>query len=132
MSLNHLKISQNIIHPMMTISFIDFVLLLVLLVMSTTVFATPSGIQLKFPFEASQGQVDPVTTTIEITGENVIYVDNRVVTLNELRRFLASSDFRKKLIFIKSDRRSSMGRVADIFDLCRGIPGARINVSTSN
>ena len=67
---------------------------------------------------------------ITITSENVIYVDARVVTLIELRRFLASKDLRHESIMIKVDRRSSMGRVSDILDLCRGISGANVNVST--
>ena len=67
---------------------------------------------------------------IVITSENVIYIDGKVVTLNELRRFLARGDFRFHAIMIKADRRSSMGRVADILDLCRGISGATVNVST--
>ena len=67
---------------------------------------------------------------ITVTSENVIYIDTRVVTLNELRRFLAQGNFYKEPLMIKADRRASMGRVADILDLCRGISGASVNVST--
>jgi len=68
--------------------------------------------------------------TITITSENVIYIDGRVVTLNELRHFLAQGNFTRDVLRIKADSRASMGRVADILDLCRGISGASVNVST--
>ena len=67
---------------------------------------------------------------ITVTSENVIYIDGHVVTLNELRRFLAQGAFRRDALMIKADNRASMGRVADILDLCRGISGASVNVST--
>ena len=93
--------------------------------------------QMEFPLfrqEAnSSGGVSPLAgqgVVIMITSENVIYINDRVVTLNELRRFLAKGNFRQGALMIKADRRSSMGRVADILDLCRGISGASVNVST--
>jgi biopolymer transport protein ExbD len=70
------------------------------------------------------------TIGITVTSENVIYIDNRVVTLNELRRFLAQGDFHRDILMVKADPRASMGRVADILDLCRGLSGASVNVST--
>ena len=67
---------------------------------------------------------------IIVTSENVIYIDGHVVTLNELRRFLAQGGFRRDALMVKADKRASMGRVADILELCRGISGASVNVST--
>ena len=98
--------------------------------MSTTIFATPSGVAVNCPTRREVLNPSGRQVEITITSENVIYVDGKVVTLNELRRFLARGDFRSGVITIKADRRSSMGRVADILDLCRGISGATVNVST--
>ena len=121
---------KNVFHPILAIGFINFVLMIVIIIMSTTIFARPSGVQMEFPsFKEgvySGGQV----VVIMVTSENVIYIDGRVVTLNELRRFLVQGNFYKEPLMIKVDRRASMGRVADILDLCRGISGASVNVST--
>ena len=145
MSLERFKINQNIIHPMVAIGFINFVLTVELLIMSTTIFARPSGVEMQlasFKEEASrsggtamnvQGRTPPMAghaVVITVTGENVIYIDGRVVTLNELRHFLARGNFRMGILMIKVDPRASMGRVADILDLCHGISGASVNVST--
>ncbi len=131
MSLESFKIKRNIFHPILAVGFINFILTVVILIMSTTIFARPSGVQMEFPsFKEGATNASSGTIVITVTGENVIYINGRVVTLNELRRFLARGDFRGDVLMIKADRRASMGRVADILDLCRGISGASVNVST--
>ena len=130
MSLEKFAVKGNIIHPILAVGFINFVLMVVVLVISTTIFARPSGVQMEFP-SLKEGVNSPGQgVVIMVTAENVIYIDGRVVTLNELRRFLAQGNFRRDALMIKVDRRASMGRVADILDLCRGISGASVNVST--
>lgn len=129
MSLESQKIKENIFHPILTIGFINFGLLLVLIMMSTTIFAKPSGVQMEFP-SYREGISSGLEITIMVTSENVIYVEGHVVTLNELKRFLAQGNFRRDTLILRVDPRASMGRVADILDLCRGIPGANVNVST--
>jgi len=130
MSLESFKMKKNIIHPLLAVGFINFVLTVVILIMSTTIFARPSGVQLEFPSFKEGANASGMGVEIMVTSENVIYIDGHVVTLNELRRFLARGHFRSDALMIKADKRASMGRVADILDLCRGISGAQVNVST--
>jgi len=129
-SLERFKISGNIIHPIVAIAFINFVLMMLVLMLSTTIFARPSGVQMDFPTFKEDGNSSGQGVVIVVTSENVIYIDGHVVTLNELRRFLAQGKFYKETLMVKVDPRASMGRVADILDLCRGIAGASVNVST--
>ena len=124
-----MNVKSNIFHPILVIGFINF-LFLVVLIMSTTIFARPSGVQMEFPSIKEGINTSGREVVITVTSENVIYIDGHVVTLNELRRFLAHGKFYKETLMIKVDRRASMGRVADILDLCRGIVGASVNVST--
>ena len=130
MGLERFKIKGNVLHPLLAVGFINFVLTLLVLIISTTIFARPSGVQMELPLFKEGFYVSGKQIVITVTGENVIYIYNRVVTLNELRRFLAQGNFRRDALMIKVDRRASMGRVADILDLCRGISGASVNVST--
>jgi biopolymer transport protein ExbD len=134
MSLEHFKIKGNILHPVLAVGFINFILTIEVLMMSTTIFARPSGVQMEFPsLKEGMAQAPALAgreIVITVTSENVIYIDGRVVTLNELRRFLARGNFRNNALMVKVDPRASMGRVADILDLCRGISGASVNVST--
>ena len=131
MILERFKVNMNIIHPILAVSFINFVLMVVILVMSTTIFARPSGVQMDFPSFKEGGNSSGNSIDIMVTSENVIYIDNRVVTLNELRHFLAQGNFRGGVVLmVKVDTRASMGRVADVLNLCRGISGVSVNVST--
>jgi biopolymer transport protein ExbD len=130
MSLERFEMKSNIFHPLLAVGFINFILMVVILIMSTTIFARPSGVQMEFPSFKEGANASGARVVITVTGENVIYIDGRVVTLNELRRFLARGNFRRDALMIKADKRASMGRVADILDLCRGISGASVNVST--
>ena len=130
MSLERFEMKRNIFHPLLAVGFINFILMVVILIMSTTIFARPSGVQMEFPSFKEGANAAGQTVVITVTGENVIYINGRVVTLNELRHFLARGNFRRDALMIKADKRASMGRVADILDLCRGISGASVNVST--
>jgi biopolymer transport protein ExbD len=129
-SLERFNLKENILHPLLMISFINFILVLIVLLLSATIFAKPSGIQLEFPLLKEEGGLAGKEVVIVVNSENVIYVDGHVVTLSELRRFLAQGNFRRNALIIRVDTHASMGRVADILDLCRGIPGATVNVST--
>lgn len=130
MSLECYEVNKHAICPFLCIAFINFFLMLLAFVMATTVFATPSGIVIKAPTSLTAANLWGQQLEIVITSENVIYVDGKVMTLSELRRFLAHGDFSLRPFMIKADRRASMGRLADILDLCRNIPGALVNVST--
>jgi biopolymer transport protein ExbD len=130
LSLEKFKAQGNIIHPIVAIGFINFVLTIMLLVMSTTIFARPSGVQMEFPSFKEGLHEAGAAVVITVSAENVIYIDGRAVTLNELRRFLAQGHFRRDVLMVKANANASMGRVADILDICRGISGASVNVST--
>ena len=130
MSLERFKINSRIFHPILAVGFINFVLTVVILIISATIFARPSGVQMEFSSFKEESSSLGQTVEIMVTSENVIYIDGRVVTLNELRRFLAQGNFRGGALRVKVDRRASMGRVSDILDLCRGIAGVSVNVST--
>ncbi|MBF0511244.1 MAG: biopolymer transporter ExbD [Candidatus Omnitrophica bacterium] len=130
MGLEHFKIKSDLLHPVLAIGFINFILMLIILIMSTTIFARPSGVEMKFSSFSQPAGVLGKPLVITVTGENVIYVDGKVVTFNELRRYLAQKDLRGWVLMVKVDGRASMGRVADILDLCRGISGVSVNVST--
>ena len=130
MSLERLQIKGNIFHPILVVGYLNLVLTLIVLIMSATVFGRPSGVQMEFPSVRNEAGNSGQGVTIAITGENVIYVNGRVVTLIELRRFLAQGDFSRDTLIIKADPKASMGRLSDILDLCRGISGASVNVST--
>ena len=64
-------------------------------------------------------------------SENIIYLNGKIVTMQELKNFLQQIAKRKQAILIKSDRRASLGRVVEIWDMCRDLGITQINIATN-
>lgn len=102
---------------------------MVMLIMTTTIMATPAGVTLDLSPKSS-GVEDVRRVDIKVTAENVIYVDDRVMTLNEMRRWLAQPKYRGGLITVRSDKRASVGRIMDIMSICKGISQGQVHVTS--
>ena len=77
------------------------------------------------------GAAEEPRATIDITAENVLYFNGKVVTLNDLKKILAGQTRTAQAIFIRADRRASLGRMADVWDLCRGLNAGRVHIITA-
>ncbi len=124
-----MRVELNIWQPIVYIGLLNFVLIMVMLVMATGIMAKPAGVTLSVSKTIEPAE-NKRSVDIKITAENVIYVDDRVMTINELRKTLASPQLRGGIINIRSDKRSSMGRVMDVLGLCRGIIQGQVNVTS--
>ena len=91
---------------------------------------TSPSIQVSFPKIITSESVKEENLILTITSENVIYLDNAVVTLKELRLQLAKGASKNRPILIKSDRRASLGRMIDVWNLCRELGVEKINIAT--
>ena len=109
---------------------IDVIFLLLIFFMLTSSFAFQSGIDVRLPKAITSDIIKEENVTITVTGENVIYWNNKVVPIKELRQELSRSAHKNRPILIKADRRSSVGRVVDIWDLCRELGIEKINIAT--
>ena len=110
---------------------IDIIFLLLIFFMLSTSFTFQSGIHVKLPKAVTSDTIKQENLIIVITNENVIYLNNKIVTLEELQDALLKSKSSKRPILIKSDRRASMGRIVDVWDLCRKLGIERINIATN-
>lgn len=110
---------------------IDIVFLLLIFFMLSTSFTLQSGINVKLPKAVTSDILKDENVIITITRENVIYLNGRIITLKELEADLAKFGSPKRPLLIKSDRRASVGRVVDVWDLCRSLGIERINIATN-
>ena len=92
-------------------------------------FTRPAPISVKLP-RAVTSDIIQDKVTIVITGENIIYYDGKVTTLRELRSVLLRPENRDRPVFIKADKRASVGRIVDVWDLSRGLGIRRVDVAT--
>ncbi len=118
------------LQPMLGIAFVNFVFVIISLLVCFSFFATPSAFEVRLPAEERPG-VEESHVSIRITAENVLYFNGKVVTLNDLKRGLVKINPRSTVIYIQVDRRASMGRTVDVWDLCKGLGLAEIKIISS-
>lgn len=115
------------LHPVVVLALVNFCLLAVVMAGFYSFFANPAAIEVRMPRFLS-GTAEENRSTVDVTAENVLYLDGKVVTLNDLKKVLAGQRHVPSVIFIRVDRRASLGRVADILDLCRGLNAGRVHI----
>jgi len=109
---------------------IDIVFQLLIFFMLTSSFIMQPGIKVNLPKAVTSQVVKEQNIIIVISSEDVIYIENKLFTLKELRSFLEDKSKAKPTILIKSDRRSSLGTVVEVWDLCRDIGISQVNIAT--
>jgi len=110
---------------------IDLLFLLLIFLMLCTPFTFPTNIQVKLPKALTSDTIKDEAMTITITGEDIIYLNGKITAMKELQQVLGLAENLKRQILIKSDRRASMGRIVDVWDLCRRSGIEKINIATN-
>jgi biopolymer transport protein ExbD len=110
---------------------INMVFLLLIFLMLTSSFVIQPGIKVNLPRSVTSDVVQPQNLEIIVSAENVAYFNDRAVTTQELKDQLKQLTRTKSSVLIKSDRRASLGRVVEIWDLCRGLGITQINIATN-
>ncbi|MDP2904672.1 MAG: biopolymer transporter ExbD [Candidatus Omnitrophota bacterium] len=110
---------------------IDVVFLLLIFFMLTSNFVIQPGIKVRLPRAVTSEVIKTDNIEILVTGENVMYLNSRVVTADEIRVFFKQTAKREQTILIKADRRASLGRVVEIWDMARDLGIAQINIATN-
>ena len=124
------NIKVSVLSRIDLIPFINVIFLVVVFFLLIFVFAISSPLNVKLPKAVTSDMVNDTSITIIVTSENILYVHDKVTTLQELRDFLSQAKNRSRSVLIKADRRASVGRVVDIWDLGRNLGVERINVAT--
>ena len=110
---------------------IDVVFILIIFFMLTSTFMVQPGIRVDLPKTVTQQALQVRRVSITVSAEDVVYVNGEVVTDRELDRFLSENKEAIKSVFIKADKNASMGRVVEIWDICRKVGLAHVNIATT-
>ncbi len=109
---------------------IDCVFLLLIFFIISAPLTSQLSINVKLPKAITSDVIKDDNLIITVTNENVIYLNGHVVTLKELRGELTKLKNKNLSLLIKADKRSSVGRITDIWDMCRNIGIEKINIAT--
>jgi biopolymer transport protein ExbD len=110
---------------------IDVVFLLLIFFMLTSSFIFQPGIRVNLPKAVTSEVLHKEILIITITEDNEVLVNERPVEKDELisRITMASKDGRSLLI--RSDKKADMGKVIEIWDICRQMNIKQINIATT-
>jgi len=110
---------------------IDMIFQLLIFFMLTSSFVMQPGIKVNLPKAVTSEVVKIENIEIIVSSENVTYLNGKVITTQELKSLLKQVAKRNQPILIKADRRASLGRVVEIWDMCRDLGIAQINIATN-
>ncbi|OGX14907.1 MAG: hypothetical protein A2166_03420 [Omnitrophica WOR_2 bacterium RBG_13_41_10] len=110
---------------------IDMVFQLLIFFMLTSSFIMQPGIKVNLPKAVTSEVIKNENIEIIISSENVIYLNGKVTSIEELKSLFKQVAQRKQSVLIKSDRRASLGRIVEIWDMARDIGVSQINIATN-
>ena len=109
---------------------IDVIFLLLIFFMLTSSFILQPGIKVNLPDAITSKAIPKDNLEILITDKNHIYVQDARVTLDELRSRFRIASREKMPVLIKADKSASLGKVVDVWDLCREVGISNVNIAT--
>lgn len=110
---------------------IDMVFQLLIFFMLTSSFIMQPGIKVNLPRAVTSEVVKHENVEVAISSENVIYINGKVITTQELKTLLKQTAKAEGSILIKADRRASLGRIVEVWDMCRDLGITQINIATN-
>ena len=99
---------------------IDVVFQQLIYFMLTSSFVFSSGIHVTLPKATTSQRMVASNLVITLTKDHVIYWDEEVVTLKELRKRLKQAGGHKAVV-IRADRHAYVDKLIELWDLCRDI-----------
>lgn len=110
---------------------IDIVFQQLIFFMLTSAFVFQPGVKVHLPKSVTSDVAQRENLVITIEKGGTLSLGSRIVTLQELRSTLSDRGFRDHPILIRADRQTSMGRVVEVWDLCRWLGIEQVNIATS-
>ena len=126
----NLKLEYGL-RPIEIVPFINILFLLLIFFMLSTSFTFQQRINVRLPKAVTSDIVKAENLVITITSEDVLYMNGKIITPKELQAQFTDTRVRNRPVLIKADRRASVGRIVDIWDLCRNFGIEKINIATT-
>ncbi|MBF0531795.1 MAG: biopolymer transporter ExbD [Candidatus Omnitrophica bacterium] len=112
--------------------FLNGLFLLFLCVAAGAFVVSPGRVKVYLPKTSTSDILKDENPIIVITGEDVIYFQNKIISLKELKMRLRQQFHPGSLLLIRFDRRSSMAAVVDVWNVCREVGFEKVNIATTS
>ncbi len=116
-----MELSKKRISSVALISFADVIFLLLIFFLVSSSFITHSGIKVNLPSSSTQQNEYNKNITVTLTREEVIYVDDTIVTWESLPTILRQKliDDPEQVVVIRSDEDIPLKQVVRLLDLAK-------------
>ena len=122
-----LKIEKGLVDmtPLINVFFLLFVFF-----MFTSSFIFQPGISVNLPKAVTSEVVQEESVVIIITKDDLVYLNDREITEDELKSKLKIIAKEKASLLIKADSRATLGKIVAIWDTCRKEGVSQVNIAT--
>lgn len=110
---------------------IDTVFNLLMFFLLTSSYVFQPGIKINLPKAVTSEVLKEEPLVITVTSEDAIYLNDKIATVQELISKLKKVSKEKGTLLIKADKKASVGRVVEIWDMCREAGVPQVNIATS-
>jgi len=114
-----------------TTPLIDIVFNLLIFFMLTSNFIFQPGIKVSLPKAITSEVISSENLIITVTGQDLLFLNDKPITISDLVVKLKEAARENKSLLLKADTSSSLGRVVEIWDLCRELGIEQINIATN-
>ena len=108
---------------------IDMVFQLLLFFMLTSSFVLHPGIRITLPKSSKSHTLSASNLSITLTKDHLVYWNDEVVTLKELRDKLTAVGGHKPVL-IRADRHAYVAKLIELWDLCRDAGYEEVHIAT--
>ena len=110
---------------------IDVVFLLLIFFMLTSNFVFQPGIKVSLPKAITSEVISSENFVVTVTGQDLLFLNDQPITITELVSKLKEAYQEDRSLLLKADTNASLGRVVEIWDLCRELGIPQINIATN-
>jgi biopolymer transport protein ExbD len=110
---------------------IDVVFLLLIFFMLTSSYIFQPGIRVDLPRAVTSEVLHRELLIVTVTSSNTIYINERPTEWDELvsRLTLAAAD--EQPVLIRADKNASLGKIIEVWDICRQVDIRQISIATT-
>ena len=110
---------------------IDIVFQLLIFFMLTSNFVIQPGVKVSLPKAVTSEVLSSRNLTVTLTGQDLLFLNDKPTTISDLTSEIKTAAEENKTVLLKADTGSSLGRVVEIWDLCRDAGVSQINIATN-
>lgn len=125
------SLSKGQLDVTMKVPLIDVMFNLLIFFLLTSNFVFQPGIQVSLPKAITSQAINSENIVITVTGQDLFFLNDSPITIDDLVVTLKAAARENKSLLLKADTNASLGRVVEIWDLCRELGIPQINIATN-